>query len=128
MNAFVDYIEIDGVAYENQIVPRNYKLNPVEDELLYTDDLVDGMRVLIAEPKSRYSEDQRELYNAGLPVANRWCTVSKLRVEAESVFFIGVYDDGNKERRAAIPVTTWLVKKNSIPARSVSEDPFLPQE
>lgn len=118
---FVPFIEIDGVAYENQIVPRNYRLNPVEDDLIYADEMVDGMRVLLGESVGRFDESQPEFHNVGLLVVNRWCVVSKLRVENNHVYFVGVYDDGDKNLRGSDLVSAWLVKKNSIPVREETD-------
>lgn len=111
---FTRPMEIDGVIYTD-IVPRNYKLNPATDDLVYGDDLVNGMRVLIGRTTGRYDEGQPELHNAGLPINNRWCVVSRVRVTDDTVFFIGVYEDGHKERRSSALVDIWLVKKWTMP-------------
>lgn len=121
---FIESLEIDGVVYENSIVPRNYKMNPETEDLIYGDDLVEGMRVLIDGSEQRGDETNTEFHNASLPVRNRWCTVTRVRKAREGlVFFIGLYEGGHKECRETGAYAGWLVKKSSIPPATTYVEP-----
>lgn len=110
---FAESVTIDDVVYTD-IVPRKYRLNPETDDLLYADYLQNGMRVLFGQTEFLYNEAFPQLYNFGLPKVNRWCKVTEIRQEDDVVYFIGVYDDGNKIIRHAHKTVAWLVKKDSL--------------
>lgn len=120
---FVDYIEIGEKSYKD-VVPRYYEMNPYYDDLLWADELVDGMLVLHSNTGSRFDEDNPTLYGAGLLENNRWCTVNKLRTDEGLVHFVGVYSDGLMRIRRSQATTGWLVKKNSIPKREAEPEEF----
>lgn len=114
------FVEIGGIAYAN-IIPRYYQMDPETDDLLYADELEDGMMVLIGEPEGRADETNPEFFGMSLLNFNRWCKVSKLRLNHDIVTFIGVYPDGSKTRRVSDATMTWLVKKATIPTPPASE-------
>lgn len=99
------------------------------EEVLYSKDLKDGMRVILEQPSNRKNctpyaiagWDKGELYDALR--SNRWCTVTKIAYdELNRVYvFIGVYDDGTRITRRDTSYTTWVVKKESILAVKAAE-------
>lgn len=107
---------IDGREYTN-IVPKDYIMDPVTEDLYYGDELDDGMVVLV-EQGYRNDEDFPTLYRR-LLMTNRWCTVTKARQAMDgmggeevvkTVHFVGLYSDGTKEFRSYPPGVGWLVK------------------
>ena len=101
----------------HEIVERDYFLDPETDDMFYSDELLDGMIVLI-ESDGRASIDpayDNPIYVPMRLVKNRWCEVSKLRIEGDNVSFIGLYVDGDKQVRTHNKCIGWLVKKDSIP-------------
>ncbi len=117
-NNGITSITIDGVVYDN-IVDKYTMMNPATEDLLYGDEICDGMRVL-AGFSDRQNESSVVMQHAILR-DNRWCTVSKLRVENNNcIYFIGVYDDGIQIERDTFVATAWVVKKDSIPSRAVA--------
>jgi hypothetical protein len=118
---FVPYLEIDDEGYTD-VVPRYYKMNSVTEDLIYGDEIAEGMKVLVGEWRARYDESEPTLHNAGLLTHNRWCTVTKLRIIDRMVYFIGEYADGQKVRRDSNSMTTWIVKKSSVPTREEPAD------
>lgn len=115
-------ITIDGINYDD-IVPKAYRFNPMTEDLLYGDELMDGMVVLAGPASERYNEQMPEMYNAGLPVSNRWCEVSKARQEDDrKIYFVGLYADGQKVVRNTDLTAGWYVKKDSIPVKDTRNE------
>lgn len=107
-------VTIDGVVHSD-IVPRGYRIDTETEELLYADELEDGMRVLVET--GRGDETQSEYVASTIIAKNRWCRVTKFRA-AESVAFVALYDDGHKMVRTAHNIEGWIVKKDSIPEKN----------
>lgn len=103
------------------IVPKNYKMDPETEDLIYADDLENGMRVLVAEGRLR-EDVAHDVNNSLILVRNRWCTVKRFRAEETGMYFIGVHDDGDMCIRQAAPTQGWLVKKDSIPVHDEETD------
>jgi hypothetical protein len=86
-------------------------------DLLFGDELVNGMVVLFAESYLRESVEPDPLPGKldSLRVVSRWCTVTKIRHRGNTVSFIGEYEDGTKRARSYGTSWGWLVTKDSIP-------------
>lgn len=107
-------VTINGITYSD-IVGVSQPLDLKLEDLLYGDELLDGMRVLTASYLQRYHTDAEEPTSRIL-VSNRWCVVEKLRDGTSTdLTFVGVYDDGSKHVRHSANDTGWIVKKDSIP-------------
>lgn len=113
-------IEIDGIEY-NDIVPQKYRFNPEIEDMIYGDDLKNGM-VVLTEPAHRWDENSQHGKVMNILENNRWCVVSKVRIEKSGVYFIGVYADEQRAVRFSSPARGWLVMKNSIPDEPVAID------
>lgn len=96
------------------VIGKNQAMNPETDDLLYGDELDDEMLVLTA-PEFRGDQDSK---TDKLLRDNRWCRITKLREETGGIFFIGVYEDGQKYLRHSLPLQPWVVKKHTIPVTS----------
>lgn len=121
-------IPIEGSDEVHSFVPLDYRMNPETEDLLYADELQEGMMVLVSDSAER--EDPFRAINApdmvvhtlpALRKRNRWCRVTKFRkletVEGSgyySIRFIGVYEDGERIVRSSSPAKGWLVKLDSI--------------
>lgn len=108
----LDVFVINGVSYDD-IVSQNYQMDPETEDVIYGDDLENGMIVLSED--GRASSDLDMAYNRRLHITNRWCEVTEVRAEADGVYFIALYADGQKKVRSSTETSGWLVKKSSIP-------------
>lgn len=119
--AFVTMI-LDGIEYDD-IVPQNYRYNIEIEDVIYGDELENGMVVLI-EYSNRSWERSIDPNAEGLLTKNRWCSVTKIRKAQDDrdVVFIGEYADGHKSVRRYDKTTGWVVKKDSIPVCEVVEE------
>lgn len=104
-------------------VTQIYEMDPNTEDLLYGDELIDGMVVLVSEATDRQElVCVSELATEKRRIINRWCTVSKLRTEYDrhsgnviDIHFVGIYAENEKHVRNAKPNQGWLVKKYSLP-------------
>jgi hypothetical protein len=102
----------------SQFVEKYYEMDPDTEDLLDNGSLVvDGMKVLIEDPKFRVGIPNimkpEQISNAR--VTNRWATVEQTKIRDRILSFVAVYGDGVK-RKVVHPVDlAWLVKKDSIP-------------
>jgi len=115
----------------SQVVPKYYAMDPeTEDMLPDGGRLMDGMKVLIADPDCREhlqalsAEPPVEWLRDKIMERNRWCTVSHLKLtnHNNTVAFIAIYEDGTKRQYRMGLEYAWLVKLDSIP------DPVLAEE
>lgn len=101
-------------------VPKYYRMNPeIETLVQMTTDLMNGMKVLIADPNRRASDEEMARYSWGYDRGlemNRWCVVSNFEHnKADNTYtFTAAYEDGERRRRLAPHNQAWLVKKDSI--------------
>lgn len=105
--------------YGKEIVSVDYGMDPETEEILYSDDLVPGMVVLLTFQHRRILGAEYQ----DLLIKSRWCVVTKPRVIDSDVSFVAVYADGLKVVRNNGIAIGWLVKKASIP-----EDFINPQQ
>ena len=99
-------------------VPLNFTNDPETEDLIFGDELTEGMVVLLGgmtrfNPDNYESASQYEK-NRILETA-RWCRVVSIRREGSVTVFIGVYGDGTKHKRSHKNSFAWYVKKDSIP-------------
>lgn len=111
-NAFVT-VTIDGVVYDN-IVPKNYRMDVREEDLLYADDLRNDMVVLVGDAVERQDETNVDDPSHLLIYRNRWASVKRLRHEPSGIYFILQYSDGDMIIRQTVPTSGWIVKRSSI--------------
>lgn len=108
------------------MVEQYYNMDHTTEDILRGEHLKDGMVVLIEEPT--YREDLgRNLYTHQVHAAramNRWCTVTRLKIDESQVWFVGIYGDGSKMSRSNSINAGWLVKLGSIPAEEAEEEPL----
>lgn len=103
-------------------------MNPETEDLIFGKDLVEGMVVLIEEPVHRMPKQIMHLAptmkmiedGEKAKIRNRWCRVSSLNFESDTVIFIGEYAEGNKHIRVYSEYDGWLVKKDSVPKKPSS--------
>ena len=93
---------------------KSYLMNPAEDVVLFGDEITEGMWVLfedrILRPGSEASEDQQMR-------GQRFCRVTRLRKNAEHLWFVGEWVDGYQEVEGPVALSYgWIVKKSSLPA------------
>lgn len=110
-NAKSDLVTTNGRDYDD-IVPMHYQFDPATEELLYSDQLRNGMVVLT---ESDRGDEVNAKFVTDLHIRNRWCKVSEIRHERSDVIFIGLYGDGLKATRCYFSARGWYVKKDSIP-------------
>lgn len=115
---------VDGVEYTD-LVPQNYQYDPETEDLIYGDQLREGM-VVLADVHGRADENDpwktRELL-----VKNRWCEVTNKRSD-DCVYFLGLYDNSVKALRTSARSQSWIIKKDSIPPAPASTMLLLPTE
>jgi len=101
----------------SNFIQKFYEMDPKTEELLFDATyLRNGMKVLIESPDLR-ANPRMGLAGSELDrarTANRWCTVSFLKVGGEFVDFIATYDDGIKRKRTYPVGCAWIVKKDSL--------------
>lgn len=108
------YITIDNFTYDD-IVAKHRLTEPTTEDVIYGDELENGMRVLV-ESACRY--DDRVLVVNEIAVTNRWCVVTKLRKkEGEKITFVGLYDNDERHVRTSAASDGWVVKLDSIPIK-----------
>lgn len=97
-------------------VDKYYIMDPNEDGLLFDGrDLRNGMLVLVEDPTRRASTIigstpmSTERYGQAMKW-NRWCVVSNLLQEDETVHFLGSYEDGTIMKFSVDVRLGWLVK------------------
>jgi hypothetical protein len=86
------------------------------------------MVVLIAVPGQRANiepSDMSEERRYELREKNRWCMVTRVQNDGDSVTFLAVYEDDTRARRYYPNSYAWLVKKNSIPPMDEMTEVFL---
>jgi hypothetical protein len=105
-------VTVDGVEYAD-VVRKDYRYDPETEDLIYGEELKDGMVVLCDVVWRSNENDPWE--DRALLVKNRRCTVTKKRHQGSSLYFIGLYDDGTKAVRQSGPTNGWIVKKDSLP-------------
>lgn len=131
----------------DEIVSRDYRMNPNIEDVIYADELEDGMVVL---PVSTYRQNENspmlQQNSEALLRQNRWCVITKLRKELEvievpkqdlvtemidgteevvaikKVTFIGVYNDGDKQIQSSMPEQGWLVRTDKKSLAEVTRD------
>lgn len=131
----------------DEIVSRDYRMNPNIEDVIYADELEDGMVVL---PVSTYRQNENspmlQQNSEALLRQNRWCVITKLRKELEvievpkqdlvtemidgteevvaikKVTFIGVYNDGDKQIQSSPPEQGWLVRTDKKSLAEVTRD------
>lgn len=100
-------------------VPINYLNDPKTESIIFGDELVEGMVVVLedilfrANPDASDSTDpyeQRKIHDTAL-----WCKVTRLRRRYESITFVGEYADGSEVVRKYDTSHSWYVKKASLP-------------
>lgn len=115
-------LTVDGTTHTD-IVPQNLPMDPETEDIVYGNELEDGMLVL-AVPHGRCSAEFTATHNPEVFYRvlsdNRWCKVSKIRKDDEErmVHFIGVYEDDQKVVRSSPPNAGWVVKRDSIPKKT----------
>jgi len=88
-----------------------YLMNPVEDVILFGDELADDMWVLADDCCSRPpygNTDDEQLHS------QRFRRVTKLRREGDLVTFVGEWLDGYQALHQAGASSGWIVKKDSL--------------
>ena len=99
--------------------PRVYPLDPDTEDLIFGDQLVEGMVVLFEDSLLRgdanHIDTESPITRARTLETTRWCRVSSVRRSGHIVVFIGEYADGSKLRRSYAQDYAWFVKKNSMP-------------
>lgn len=102
-----------------RFVTKYHEMNPETEDILPDGGfLAEGMVVLIedANHRGRASEIRHDWQIDHYKTANRWCTVSQLRVSISEDFvrFVGIYEDNTKRSREYPVGKAWLVRKDSI--------------
>lgn len=108
----------------NEFVDPHFVGSNEEHEVLYADQLKNGMVVLLVE-------DTRYLHYVSSPspyditkqmTQDRWCEVSRVREDDDIVRFMGVYADGPVIIRESQKFRGWWVMKDSIvPEKEVDQ-------
>lgn len=92
-----------------------YRANIETDTIMYGNQLENGMRVLIEEQK------RRQVVTGDNYLSSRWCVVTNLVQTNFFTKFTGIYDDGTLGHREEPNDIPWIVRKDSIPAKSESK-------
>lgn len=93
-----------------------YRMNPAEDEIVFGDELAEGMWVLYEHPDARSSRSAPEEDRLR---GERFRRVTRLRRKPpiggapEQVTFIGEWVDGYQEFHSSAITNTFLVKKET---------------
>jgi hypothetical protein len=96
----------------------SYRMNPVEDTLVYGEDLKEGMWVLAESPRQRTPYHGTSVKDSMIRT-QRFRQVSRLRREpasavkgaTELIHFTGTWIDGYQASHTASPGQPWIVKK-----------------
>lgn len=108
-----------SIVIPDGFAPRVYLLDPDTEDLIFGDQLTEGMVVLLEDSLLRHDADdiqsQAPITRAKTLETARWCRVDAVRRNGHIVAFIGEYADGSKLRRSYANHYAWFVKKNSIP-------------
>ena len=100
-------------------VPLNYLNDPETEDLIFGDQLVEDMVVLIEGRLSRANPDNYQTTSPHdqhrIQETARWCRVISIRREDGVITFIGEYGDGTKLKRSYHYSFAWYVKKASMP-------------
>lgn len=105
---------------KDQLVPKYFRMNPETDDLIPNHNgLREGMKVLVGSNDFR-NDIERIDTPASLDTAlryNRWFTIVKLSAGVsftdQTVWFIGEYDDGEKQKFVFNKDQHWYVKKDT---------------
>lgn len=108
------YVSVTHDGLEYALVHPGRKMQPEYEELLYADDLKNGMYVLGVDLMPLDAE--KAIYR------NRWGTVNRIRIEESGVYFILRYDDGDMVIRQASHTSGWWVMKDSIPEAEETDE------
>jgi hypothetical protein len=103
-------------------VPKYYEMDPVIEDLLFDGSyLLDGMIVLVGDPRFRVdlTEEMTPDHAEAAKRFNRWCSVTNLIVGHEYIAFLATYEDGTKRKVVLDRRWPWLVKLNSLPPRDL---------
>lgn len=113
---------MDLLTIPAQHVRQGYSANVNVETILWGDELVEGMVVLIADPTFRENEERINIASdyelsyirPRYDEQNRWCRVSKIRARNDVMSFVGLYADGTQRTRTYNVVHAWAVKLESI--------------
>jgi hypothetical protein len=123
-------VTVHNITYTD-IVPRTSMMDPKTEDVVYSNELQNGMMVL-ASIDGRVNTEEIKAYSPDsfhrVLECNRWCRVTKIRQDEEEhypndengrnnrgfVHFIGEYEDGTKAVRSSPSDAGWLVKKDSV--------------
>ncbi len=105
-------------------VTRSFAMNPDTDDLLFGNELTEGMVVLVEDhlfyedPLILNKKNPSEYAVSRLNEKQRWCRIERFAngTERDLVSFVGVYADGTKRVRTYNKSYAWFVKKDSIPS------------
>lgn len=113
------------IAIPEGHVTKNFKMDPATDTVIWGDEVVEGMVILIEDHMSR--EDETRIENAEehelkyirprYDQNNRWCRVVSVRVinqNQELLGFLGEYSDGQIAARTFNKSYAWIVKIESL--------------
>lgn len=100
--------------WKSRIKPYKAEFKPYEadselDVILYSDEITEGMQVLIADPMLQ--EGILENFVA----ASQWCTVTKLRRDTYFLRFVGLYQCGTLRFRKVATNHAWVVRRITVP-------------
>jgi hypothetical protein len=105
------------------VVDQDYTFDPKTEDMLYGEELKEGM-VVLADQGNRSIDESSSSF---AKERNRWCEVSKLRYDdnTKSFYFMGLYIDGQKVVRISEAYQGWLVKLDVIESKEKnSKDSF----
>ncbi len=101
-------------------VPLNYTNDPETEDLIFGDELREGMVALCEDPLVRPNPDRYE--SAGpheqirILEGARWARIASIRRRGDILSVICEYHDGSKSARTMNVSFAWFVKKSSIPS------------
>src|SRR4051812_5920142 len=98
-------VMVDNVEHLD-IVPKNKPMNPETEDLLSADEIRNDMMIL-SSPEYRVDENSMFL-DAEILKKNRWCMVTKKRTINDVIWFIAIYEDGQKEVRFTDRMVGWI--------------------
>jgi hypothetical protein len=97
--------------------PMVYLTDPETEDVVWGDDLRDGMVVILSDSILMDDPDKFETTDVytrrRLLEKARWCRITRLRRDGHLVSFIGVYEDGSQFSRTYASSWAWVVKKES---------------
>ena len=97
-----------------------YAANAESEDIVFGDQLRDGMTVLIEDRMARQNVDniRSEYDRARADEMNRWCKVTRYQLiktgDWPTVKFVGVYPDGSMRVRVMAASYGWIVKRGGI--------------